>query len=49
MRLLAFLRIALLVLGQEVEFKKRHGLEALETKLEEMQFDYLAPDRRSIV
>ena len=34
---------------QEVEFKKQHGVEALEHKFEQQSFDYLNPDRRSVV
>lgn len=34
---------------REVEFKKKCGLEALEAQFEEAHFDYLAPDRGSVV
>lgn len=34
---------------EEVEFKKRYGLEALEAKFEEAKFDYLDPYRHSVV
>lgn len=37
------------VTPQEVEFKKRHGLEALEARFEKTNFDYLDPLRRSVV
>jgi hypothetical protein len=37
------------ITSQEVEFKKKPGLEAPETRFEEVQFDYLAPDRKSAV
>ena len=37
------------VARQEVEFKKKHDLEALEMRFEEVQFDYLAPDRKTAV
>lgn len=33
----------------EVQFKKRHGLEALEQQFEETQFDFLDPFRKSVV
>ena len=33
----------------EMRFKKRHGLEALEQKLEENQFNFLDPRRPSVV
>ena len=33
----------------EVEYKKKHGLEALEAKLEEAGFAYLDPQRASVV
>lgn len=33
----------------EVEFKKQHGLDALETRFEAAAFDYLDPFRRSVV
>ena len=33
----------------EVAFKKEHGLEALEQRFEEEQFNYLDPFRRSVV
>lgn len=33
----------------EVEYKKEHGLEALEEKLEEASFNYLNPTRVSVV
>lgn len=34
---------------EEVEFKKVRGLEALEARLENANFDYLDPRRRSVV
>ncbi len=34
---------------EEREYKKREGLEALEKRLEEAQFDYLNPKRSSVV
>jgi Suppressor of fused protein (SUFU) len=37
------------VTQQEVEFKKRHGLEALEDRFEGTGFDYLDPLRKSVV
>jgi hypothetical protein len=33
----------------EVQFKKQHGLDALEQRFEAAGFDYLDPDRRSVV
>jgi hypothetical protein len=33
----------------EVQFKKRHGMEALEQRFEEAQFDFLDPFRASVV
>ncbi len=33
----------------EVEFKKQQGVEALEQKFEQQSFDYLDPNRRSVV
>jgi hypothetical protein len=33
----------------ERNYKKKHGLDALETKFEEAKFDYLDPLRRSVV
>lgn len=33
---------------QELEFKKRHGLEALEARFEEANFAYLDPLRKSV-
>jgi hypothetical protein len=32
----------------EVRFKKTHGMEALEQKLEESRFDFLDPLRASV-
>ena len=37
------------VTGAEVEFKRMHGLEALEHKFEITKFDYLNPWRESVV
>lgn len=37
------------VFAQEVEWKKRHGLEALESRLEAASFNYADPMRRSVV
>jgi len=37
------------VTEQEVEFKMQNGVEALENKFEESNFNYLAPDRSSVV
>lgn len=37
------------ITGAEVQFKKDYGLEALEHKFEEEQFDYLDPLRSSVV
>jgi hypothetical protein len=34
---------------QEVEFKKKYGLEALEQKFDESAFNYLDPQRKSVV
>lgn len=33
----------------EVQFRKRHGMEALEQRFEEAQFDFLDPFRQSVV
>jgi hypothetical protein len=33
---------------QEREFKKAHGLEALEQRFESGKFDYLDPNRASV-
>ena len=37
------------VTPEEVEFKKKFGLEALEQRFEERQFNYLEPHRPSVV
>jgi hypothetical protein len=37
------------VTEREVEFKKEHGLEALEASLQESQFHYLDPQRQSVI
>lgn len=37
------------VTEQEVEYKKKHGIEALEAKFEDAKFDYLDPYRDSVV
>ena len=33
----------------EVEYKKAHGVEALEIKFDEAKFNYLDPNRASVV
>jgi hypothetical protein len=35
--------------ASEVDYKKQHGLEALESRFEQSKFDYLNPKRASIV
>jgi Suppressor of fused protein (SUFU) len=37
------------VTAAEVEFTKRHGIEAFESALESASFNYLDPSRKSIV
>lgn len=37
------------VTKQEVEYKKKYGLESLEDRFEDMSFNYLNPHRKSIV
>ena len=37
------------VTPEEVAYKKRHGLDALERRLEQGNFDYLNPSRQSVV
>lgn len=37
------------ITAEERDYKRLHGLEALEGKFEESQFDYLDPMRRSVV
>jgi hypothetical protein len=37
------------VTPEEVEFKRLHGLEALEARFEERGLDYLDPERRAVV
>jgi hypothetical protein len=37
------------ITANELDYKKEHGLEALESRFEENRFDYLDPKRASIV
>lgn len=37
------------VTPEEVAFKKSHGIEALEARFEELQFNYLDPMRESVI
>lgn len=37
------------VTEREVEFKKKHGVEALERRFEQAKFDYVDPHRASVV
>ena len=37
------------ITNDELEFKKKYGLEALEIKFDESEFDYLNPNRSSSV
>ena len=37
------------VTGAEVQYKKAHGMDALEQKFEELGFNYLDPQRASVV
>ena len=37
------------ITDEELRFKKAHGLEALENRLEERQFNYLDPMRSSVI